>query len=322
MLEITILLGTDIEWATGSSGGAAVADPPVLAPGAAADDGELSSMSDDSDGRAIAAAPAPAPAMANADDAAAGGADADNAGGGAAAAGDAAAAGGGGAGAPAAPAAAEDADRNVLDMGDFTTWQPDTWDYVDYDKIQFPTDPLRSICSVRSYFAVAMILWHNPALREKHARTWDGLTAAWKATFHHDLCSRDLEKWPEDGPHGFNPAESAWLAGTLRFLKHGPGRPTSARRRVVPAAAAAAVAAPPPPAEQPRRDSSKAQRRQGASPKIRDPDPVRSASRFVNYILIFYTFYAIHTFYNTHYDISLSLYHLLTLCTLLILCIL
>jgi hypothetical protein len=88
MLEITILLGTDIEWATGSTGGAAVADPPVLAPCAATDDGDAS-MSEDSDtpGRAIrnAAAPAPAPAIANADD------DTDDAGGDAAAGGGAAA---------------------------------------------------------------------------------------------------------------------------------------------------------------------------------------------------------------------------------------
>jgi hypothetical protein len=177
-----------------------------------------------------------------------------------------------------------------------------------------------SICSARSYFAAVMILWHDPALREKHTRTWDGLTAAWKATFHQDLSSRALEKWPEDGPHGFNAAESAWLAATLRFLKHGRGRPTSTRRRVVPAAAAAAAATPPPPAEPPRRDSSKAQHRQGASPKTCDPDPVRSASRFANCILIIYTFYAIYTIYNNHYDNSLSLYHLLTLYTLFMLC--
>ncbi len=41
-----------------------------------------------------------------------------------------------------------------------------------------------------------------------------------------------------------------------------------------------AAAIPPPP---PRRDSSKAQRRQGASPKPRDPDSVGSASRFLIY---------------------------------------
>ncbi len=89
-------------------------------------------------------------------------------------------------------------------------------------------------------------------------------------------------------------------------MKHGPGRPKSTRRRVVPAAAAAAAAAPPQSAEPPRRDSSEAQRRQGASPKIRDPDPVRSASRFVNYVLITYIFYAVQTFHNTHYDNSPS----------------
>jgi hypothetical protein len=98
MLEITILLGTDFEWATGSTCLAAVADPPVLAPQAvaAADDGDAS-ISEDSDapGRAIrdAAATALAPAIANADD------NTDDA--------------GSGAGATAAPAAEEDADRNT-----------------------------------------------------------------------------------------------------------------------------------------------------------------------------------------------------------------
>ncbi len=151
-----------------------------------------------------------------------------------------------------------------------------------------------SICSVRSYFAVAMILFYEPALREKHTRTRDGLSAA-KVTFHQDLSSRALEKWPEDGPHGFNTAESAWLAESLRYLKHGPGRLTSTRRRVVPAAAEKAAANPPPP---PRRDSSKAQRHQGASPKPRNTDPVRSASRFQSinrYFICFMTFIPVMT---------------------------
>ena len=48
MLEISILLGTDVEWATGSTGGAANVDPPVLDTGAAADDrdGSISPVSD------------------------------------------------------------------------------------------------------------------------------------------------------------------------------------------------------------------------------------------------------------------------------------
>ena len=48
LLEIAILLGCDLEWATGSSVGAAVADPPVLAAGAAAADDDASN-SDESD---------------------------------------------------------------------------------------------------------------------------------------------------------------------------------------------------------------------------------------------------------------------------------
>ncbi len=105
MLEIAILLGSDIEWATGSSCGAAVADPPVLSACAAADNDDASiSEESDAPGRAIsaAAAPAPAPANPNAGD------DTNDAGGG-------------------ADAAAEDGDRIVLDVGDFTSWEPDTW---------------------------------------------------------------------------------------------------------------------------------------------------------------------------------------------------
>jgi hypothetical protein len=277
LLEIAILLGCDLEWAKGTTVEAAVADPPVLPASGAADDDDAShSEASDAPGGVQHGARAPAPAESNAGDGARAPAPAESStgddtnDGGAHAGDDTDNAGGGG------PAAAEDG--NILDVGDFMSWQPDTWQYVDFDKIQFPTDPMLSICSVRSYFAVAMILFYDKELREKYSRTWDALSAAWKATFHQDLSSRALEKWPQDGPHGFNNAESEWLTGTLRYLKRGPGRPASARQRVVPAAAGKAAAIPPPP---PRRDSSKGQRREGASPKPRDPDPVRSTSRFL-----------------------------------------
>ncbi len=107
MLEITILLGTDIEWATGSTGGAAIADPPVLASGAAADD-EDASDSQDSDAQVPGGSPA-AGADPN---------DGGDAGRGAAADDD----GGGGGGTAADDGGVEiDTDGVVLDMGDFTT---------------------------------------------------------------------------------------------------------------------------------------------------------------------------------------------------------
>ena len=105
-------------------------------------DGSISADSDAAVNAPAVRAPAPAPAPAAAADddapaaagdapAAAGDAayDTDDAGGGAAAAGGADA------------AAAAEAGDDVLDMGDFTSWQPDTWDAVDFNKIPFPTGP-------------------------------------------------------------------------------------------------------------------------------------------------------------------------------------
>ncbi len=57
----------------------------------------------------------------------------------------------------AAPAAAAPA-ASVLDPTDFTTWAPDTWVLLDFDKIHFPKDPSVIICSLRSHMAIAMIL--------------------------------------------------------------------------------------------------------------------------------------------------------------------
>ena len=48
--------------------------------------------------------------------------------------------------------------------------KPDIW-------IQFPTDPYVSICSVRSYHAVALLLVHIPSLRTAHPSVWDELNS-------------------------------------------------------------------------------------------------------------------------------------------------
>ena len=81
---------------------------------------------------------------------------------GAAAAGAAAPAGAAAAGAAAAGAGP------ILDVNDFTTWTPDTWALLDWDTVAFPSDPAINVASVRYYMAVAMILWYQADLREKH----------------------------------------------------------------------------------------------------------------------------------------------------------
>ena len=68
-------------------------------------------------------------------------------------------------------AALEDDDAIVLDVNDFTTWDPETFALVPFDKILFPTDPYTSICSVRSYLAVAMIMWYDTDIRAAHSKS-------------------------------------------------------------------------------------------------------------------------------------------------------
>ena len=280
MMEISLLMGCDVDWGTASTGSAADAGAEVLPPAAGNDDGDGSSDSG-ADATVVrrGAAAAPSITAAAAAAAAAGGGDA---GGEGAAAGTIAPAAAGidpaDAAAAAAYAAAADAEIEVVpDLDDFTTWQPGTWGALDLDKIPIPTDPMRSICSVRSYLAVAMLLWYDPALRAKHTRAWDSLTAAWKATFHTELTAGALEKWPEDGPHGFSKAQSTWLSATLRFLK-GQGRPPSRRRAS--AHPRATSPAPPPAAKPASRSSVKANRGGVASKTTSNPDPVQSSRRF------------------------------------------
>ena len=69
---------------------------------------------------------------------------------------------------------------------------------MDWDSIAFPSNPAINIASVRYYMAVAMILWYQADLREKHKRVWEELRVnyAWMATFSCDLHDVGLEKWP------------------------------------------------------------------------------------------------------------------------------
>ncbi len=188
---------------------------------------------------------------------------------------------GGGAAPPAAAA------PGVLDLHDFTTWGPDTWGLLPLDELKFPTDPNMNICSVRSYLAIAMILWYQDDLRLKHMRLWGELIYAWSATSHCYLHPNGLEKWPESGPHAFTESESRWLDGTLRFLKktttRSAGRP--ARNRAAPAAAP-----PPPPgkAAPAPRGSRKDEAAQGASRKRSPGATVKTNKRFAYPIFCYF----------------------------------
>ena len=228
LLEISLLLGCDVEWAppsanTGTDGGETATSADGASTGtvlttSGKDDDDESSDTAGADGSADVAADAAADTAADA--AAAPAAPALPRPGSTRTARSAT----GAAGVPAAPAAP------VLDVNDFTTWAPDTWSLVDFDKISFPQDPNVSICTVRSYMAIGMIFWYEPELRTAQPRVWNELNTSWTNTFHSDLHPHVLETWPEKGPHAFNESQSKWLFETLRYLKKNPGRPALRRR--------------------------------------------------------------------------------------------
>ena len=181
--------------------------------------------------------------------------------------------GGVGAAVSAAPAgAAQAAGALVAPDPDFTTWTPETWGQLDFSQIQFPTDSCISICSVRSYHAVAILFCYIPSLRTAHSRVWDDLQYAWRATFHTELSDTVLGTWPTTGPHAFSASQAEWLTETLRHLKALKPGP-ALRRRAVPASPA------PAPARAATQTSKKAKAGGGEGKKRRDSDPVQDTSR-------------------------------------------
>jgi hypothetical protein len=140
--------------------------------------------------------------------------------------------------APANAPASAHAAAAIIDVNDFITWTQETWALLDWDSITFSSDPAVNIRSVRYYLAVAMVMWYQADLRDKHQRVWDELNYAWLATFSCDLHAVGLEKWPETGPFALDKTQSKWLTDTFHFLKQSTGR---LRRQVAPPRAPADV---------------------------------------------------------------------------------
>jgi hypothetical protein len=271
-LELSLLMGCDIDWAGASD----LEDPPVAAevvpvlPAAAANDDDDNSSNDNTGEGAAAADPAnnagPRAAANNAGPRAASAAPAAPS---AAPATPSAAPAAAPAGAGGAGGACED---DAPDPTDFTTWTPENWPGLDFNLFTFPADPFVSICSVRVYHAVAILLVHVPSLRTAHPRVWGELNTAWHNTFHSDLSETALDKWPTFGPHAFSTAQGHWLTETLRYLKSLKPGPALRRRTVPPSPAEAA-------AQYTSHKSQKSKAGGAQGKHRRDSDPVQNTSR-------------------------------------------
>jgi hypothetical protein len=139
LLEISLLHGCNYEWSPPVAG--SVSEGKVLVAGAAADDADYSGEEQGAPATAPAEVPTPATAPA------------------------------------AAPARAQ-SPAGIVDVNKFITWTPETWALLDWDSITFPSDPAVNIRSVRYYLALAMIMWYQADLRDKHKRVWDELNNA------------------------------------------------------------------------------------------------------------------------------------------------
>ncbi len=152
LLEIQLLLGCYVKWSVPLPQAGADIDHPVLSTAGNYADADESAEEGGSSG--IAASATPPQAAGTQSRGRTGG--------------DAGPDSGRSATSPAAAAQAADpaaTAAGVLDVKDFTIWTPSTWELLQWDEIHLPKNPYVSICSVRSYMAITMIIWYQPDLQ-------------------------------------------------------------------------------------------------------------------------------------------------------------
>ena len=107
----------------------------------------------------------------------------------------------------------------VLDVLDFTTWTPETWELLDISEISFPED--KPVISNKLFFLSAMIFSHCIEMRTKHKALHNQLCKARAGHFGSTLTAKALGRLPNVGPHAFSADEAKWCEGTLLFLQMG-----------------------------------------------------------------------------------------------------
>ena len=107
----------------------------------------------------------------------------------------------------------------VLDVRDFTTWTPETWELLDLSEISFPED--KPVISNKLFYPLAMIFSHSIEMRTKHKALHVQLCKAWVGHFGSTLTGKALGRPPNEGPYAFSAEEAKWCEGTLRFLQMG-----------------------------------------------------------------------------------------------------
>ena len=115
---------------------------------------------------------------------------------------------------------------NPSNINNYITWSPQTFHNLDFSQIHI-TEGM-DFSMLRSYFALAIILFYDKALQEKHKKLYGKLQKAWVNNFGTVIDDNTTAHPPTLGIKGFNEDEVTWLLHTRRFLKT---QPSSIQRR-------------------------------------------------------------------------------------------
>ena len=83
--------------------------------------------------------------------------------------------------------------------------------------MELPPDN-QPLASLRSFFAIAIIMFYTPDLQAKHQAWYDWFVKKWQDSFGYPLDAKRLEEPPTVGPFAFNAEEVVWLTEIRRFF--------------------------------------------------------------------------------------------------------
>ena len=73
--------------------------------------------------------------------------------------------------------------------------------------------------SLRTYFAIAVIMFYDTEIRNNHKEFWETLKTAWENSFDTVIDDKSLASIPIAGEHRFTDVEFKWIAQCRMFLK-------------------------------------------------------------------------------------------------------
>ena len=89
---------------------------------------------------------------------------------------------------------------NSADPTNMLSWKPTNWGKLDYSAMKLPGDG-QHLGSLRTYFAIAVIMFYDTEIRNNHKELWEKLKTAWENSFDTVIDDKSLASIPFNGEH-------------------------------------------------------------------------------------------------------------------------